>query len=181
MTTEMFVAYTSLGKVHFTSNMFERAVQYYEECLSYEVDCLDAPTYQAQSLFILGKYEEPWRDYRRVLEKDVDRIFTDAVRCLVKMPMAKEDAVEGEWGFLVELPGQKLPGQEELHRMAVDSNQAQAIAKHCADGPKKMHYAPLAYYDVTKKDVARIWNYLSLGNRNKLSTLPPFDAAIKVD
>ena len=142
MTTEMFVAYTSLGKVHFTSNMFERAVQCYEECLSYEVDCFDAPTYQAQSLFILGKYEEPRRDYRRVLEKDVDRIFTDAVSGLAKILMAKEDAVEGEWGFLVELPGKELPSQEELHCMAVESNQAPAIAKHCADGPKRMHHTP---------------------------------------
>ena len=71
LTTEMFVAYerkstegnlcaahtTSLGKVHFTSNMFKRAVQCYEECLSYEVDYLDKTTYQAQSLFILGKYQ----------------------------------------------------------------------------------------------------------------------------
>ena len=49
-------AYTSLGKVYVMSNMFERAVYSYEQCLSYDSVYLDALTYRAQSNVILGNY-----------------------------------------------------------------------------------------------------------------------------
>ena len=104
-------AHSNLGKVYFMSNMFERAVQSYEECLSYDGDYLDALTYRAQANVILGKYGEAGRDYTRVLEMDEDRIFPDSVTGLSKVLMAKEESAPeaGGWDFLVQLIESEVP------------------------------------------------------------------------
>jgi len=174
-------AYTSLGKVYFMSNMFERAVECYEECLSYDRDYLDALTYRAQSNLILGKYEEAGKDYRHVLESDADRIFIDSVSGFAKVVTAKEDAVEGGWDFLVDLLKRELPLQLASYQNAIANESGAAIIKHYADGLKRIHHAMFAYHDVKTKDVSAAWNHLAKGNEYKLSTIPPFDAATKID
>jgi len=65
--------------------MFDRVVDAYEQCLSYDHEYLDSLAYRAQSNVILGKYDEAGRDYKRVIEKDNDRVFVDAVTGLAKV------------------------------------------------------------------------------------------------
>ncbi|KAL7534001.1 hypothetical protein ACHAXR_009743 [Thalassiosira sp. AJA248-18] len=167
---------SNLGKVYFMSNIFERAVRSYEECLSYDHDYLDSLTYRAQTLVILGKYEEAGRDYKRVLEIDTDRIFIDSVTGMAKILTAKEDAVPGGWDFLVKLLEIELSRQKEVYDQLKLSNNSGGI-KHYADGLKRMHHAMFAYHDIKTKNVSEAWKHLSKGNEYKMSTVAPFDAA----
>ncbi|KAL9190319.1 hypothetical protein ACHAXT_007530 [Thalassiosira profunda] len=171
-------AHTNLGKVYFMSNMFERAVQSYEACLAYDENYLDALTYRAQSLVILGKYEEAGKDYVRVLEKDTERIFIDAVTGLAKVLAAKEDAVEVGWEFLVTLLDTELPRQKEAYEQVKLAGNAGGM-KHYADGLKRMHLALFAYHDIKSKNTAEAWKHLSMGNEYKMSAVAPFDDAME--
>ena len=148
-------AYSNLGKVYFMSNMFERAVQSYEECLSYDGDYLDALTYRAQANVILGKYGEAGRDYKRVLEMDEDRIFPDSVTGLSKVLMAKEESAPeaGGWDFLVQLIESEVPRMQNTYDQIKTSDNAGGI-KHYADGLKRMHHAMFAYHDVKTKNAS---------------------------
>lgn len=169
----------NLGKVYFMSNMFGRAVQSYEDCLSYDPGYIEALTYRAQSLIILGKYEEAGRDYRRVLEMDSDRVFMDSVTGMAKVLTAREDAVPGGWDFLVNLIEGELPRVGEVYDRVKTSDNEGGI-KHYADALKRMHLAMFAYHDVKTKDVSEAWKHLSRGNAYKMSTVAPFnDAAEK--
>ena len=173
--------YTNLGKVYFMSNMFEKAVQYYEECLSYDHDYLDALTYRAQAYIILGKYPEAGRDYTRVLEMDSDRIFIDAVTGLSKVLTVKEDAVPG-WGWeqLVSILVEEMPLQEEAYRRSRMANNQVGI-KHYSDALKRMNHAMFAYHDVKTKNASEAWMHLKTGNEYKMKTVAPFDAALEKD
>eukprot|EP00571_Detonula_confervacea_P009748 CAMPEP_0172321692 /NCGR_PEP_ID=MMETSP1058-20130122/44050_1 /TAXON_ID=83371 /ORGANISM="Detonula confervacea, Strain CCMP 353" /LENGTH=822 /DNA_ID=CAMNT_0013037273 /DNA_START=14 /DNA_END=2482 /DNA_ORIENTATION=+ len=168
--------YSNLGKMYFMSNMFQRAVDSYEECLSYDHDYLDALTSRALALVILGKYDEAGRDYKHVLETDTDRLFLDAVTGLAKVLTAKEDAVTGGWDFLVNMLETEMPQQKQAYeRMKLSKNAG--VVKHYADGLKRMHLAMFAYHDVKTKNSSEAWKHLTKGNYYKLSTVGPFDAA----
>ena len=173
---KLCAAYSSLGKVYFMSNMFDRAVQSYEQCLSYDHDYLDSLAYRAQSLIILGKYEEAGRDYTRVLKIDTDRIFIDAITGLAKVLTAKEDVIPEGWDYLVNLIETELPKVEETHERIKQSSNPGGI-KHFADGLKRMHHAMFAYHDIKTKNASEAWAHLAKGNKYKLSTVEPFNAA----
>ena len=170
-------ALSGLGKVYFMANMFDKAVQSYEQCLSYDHDYLDSLTYRAQSNLILGKYNDAGRDYKRVMEKDTDRIFLDSFTGLAKVLTAKEDAVEEGWEFLVKSLEIELPRLEEIHERIKLSPNNPGGSKHYADGLKRMHHTYFAYHDVKTKNASEAWTHLSKGNEYKLSTVDPFDAA----
>lgn len=173
-------AYSSLGKVFFMSNMFDRAIQSYNYCLSYDPYYLDALTYRAQALLILGKYDEAGRDYRLVLEIDTNRLFMDAVSGLAKILTAKEDAITEGWDYLVQILARDLPRLEAAYENVKLTNNDGRV-KHYADGLKRMHHAMFAYHDVKTKNVSEAWGHLSKGNMYKLSTVAPFDAAFEKD
>ena len=173
-------AHVNLGKVYFMSNMFERAVQSYEECLSYDNTYLDALTYRAQAYIILGRFEEAGRDYERVLESDNDRIFVDAVTGLSKVLAAKEETVSGGWKGLVSLLEQELPRQEQAYRNAKMANNSVGM-KHFADALKRMNHAMFLYHDVKTKNASEAWRHLEKGNEYKMSMVAPFDAALEKD
>lgn len=172
--------YTSLGKVFFMSNMFHRAVQSYDSCLSYDPHYLDSLTYRAQALLILGKYNEAGRDYRLVLEIDTSRLFMDAVTGLAKVLTAKEDAIAEGWDYLIKIVEKDLSRLTETYEHIKLLNQDGRI-KHYADGLKRMHHAMFAYHDVKTKNTSAAWEHLSKGNMYKLSTVAPFDAAFEKD
>ncbi len=172
--------YTSLGKVFFMSNMFDRAVQSYSACLSYDQYYLDSLTYRAQALLILGKYDEAGRDYRLVLEMDTNRLFMDAVTGMAKVLSANEDAVSEGWDSLVKIVEHDLPRLKETYENVKLSNN-DGRTKHYADGLKRLHHAMFAYHDVKTKNVSAAWYHLSEGNMHKLSTVAPFDAAFERD
>jgi len=169
-------ALSSLGKVYFMANMFDRAVDAYEQCLSYDHEYLDSLAYRAQSNVILGKYDEAGRDYKRVIEKDNDRVFVDAVTGLAKVLTAKEDAISEGWDYMLRFLEVELPRLEEIHERIQQSN-SQAGIKHYSDGLKRLHHAFFAYHDIKSKNTSEAWKHLSKGNEYKLATVEPFNAA----
>jgi tetratricopeptide (TPR) repeat protein len=177
---KLCATYSSLGKVFFMSNMFDRAVQSYNACLSYDPYYFDALTSRAQALLILGKFIEAGTDYKLVLELDTNRLFVDAVTGLAKVLTAKEDEITEGWGYLVNILEQDLPRLKEAYENAKLSNNDGRV-KHYADGLKRMHHAMFAYHDVKTKNVSEAWEHLSKGNMYKLSTVAPFDAAFEND
>jgi len=169
-------ALSSLGKVYFMANMFDRAVDAYEQCLSYDHEYLDSLAYRAQSNVILGKYDEAGRDYKRVIEKDNDRVFVDAVTGLAKVLTAKEDSITEGWDYMLKFLEAELPRLEEIHERIKQSN-SQAGMKHYSDGLKRLHHAFFAYHDIKSKNTSEAWKHLSKGNEYKLATVEPFNAA----
>ena len=171
-------AYCSLGKVYFMSNMFERAVASYEECLSYDASYLDALTYRGQANIILGRYADAGRDYVRVLKLDTDRIFVDAFTGLSKVLSAKEDVVEGGWGTLVNMLEVEIPRHTSAYEGAKAANN-QVGMKHFADVLKRLHHAMHQYHDVKTKNATEAWAHLHKGNQYKMSTIAPFNEALE--
>ena len=169
-------ALSSLGKVYFMANMFDRAVDAYEQCLSYDHEYLDSLAYRAQSNVILGKYDEAGRDYKRVIEKDNDRVFVDAVTGLAKVLTAKEDSIPEGWDYMLRFLEVELPRLEEIHERIKQSN-SQVGMKHYSDGLKRLHHAFFAYHDIKSKNTSEAWKHLSKGNEYKLATVEPFNAA----
>lgn len=165
--------YTSLGKVYFMSNMFQRAVESYEHCLAYDDTYLDALTYRGQANIILGRYAEAGRDYIRVLQLDTERIFVDAFTGLSKVLSAKEDVVEGGWDALIGVLDVELPRHTTAYEAAKAANNEIGM-KHFADSLKRMHHAMFQYHDVKTKDAPEAWAHLHKGNQYKMSTVAPF-------
>ena len=167
-------AYTNLGKVYFMSNMFERAVASYEQCLSHDAAYLDALTYRAQANVILGRYEDAGRDYVRVLKLDTDRIFIDSFTGLAQVLSAKEDAVPGGWDTLLNVIDAVLPQLTSSYEGFKTANN-QAGMKHFADSLKRLHHAMFNYHDNKTKNASEAWAYLQKGNAYKMSTVVPFN------
>lgn len=171
-------AYTNLGKVYFMSNMFERAVSSYEQCLSYDTSYLDALTYRAQANVILGRYEDAGRDYLRVLTLDTDRIFVDSFTGLAQVLSAKESAVDGGWDTLTRVMDVELPRYTDAYDGAKAANN-QIGMKHFADTLKRMHHAMFKYHDGKTKNASEAWAHLQKGNEYKMSTVAPFNKAFE--
>jgi len=175
--------YCNLGKSYFMSNMFERAVQSYDQCLSYDHDYFDALNSRGQSYIILGKYEEAARDFHRVLNMDYSRIFVDAVTGLAKCLSADESVLDGGWDFLVKLLEVEIPRQEVSLQSAKElaDNGAAGTIKHFSDVLKRMHLAMFQYHDIKTKKASEAWRHLSKGNEYKMSTIAPFDEAFEIE
>ena len=171
-------AYTNLGKVYFMSNMFERAVTSYEQCLSYDTNYLDALTYRAQANVILGRYEDAGRDYTRVLRLDKERVFVDSFTGLAQVLSAKEDAVEGGWDALIDAISLELPRHTTAYEGAKSANN-QIGMKHFADSLKRLHHALFKYHESKTKNSSEAWEHLQKGNEYKMSTLAPFNKLLE--
>lgn len=175
--------YCNLGKSYFMSNMFERAVQSYDQCLSYDHDYFDALNSRGQSYIILGKYEEAARDFHRVLYMDSSRIFVDSVTGLARCLSADESVIDGGWNFLVKLLEADIPRQEESLQTAKElgDNGAAGPIKHYADTLKRMHNVMFLYHDTKTKNASEAWTHLSKANEYKMSTIAPFDEAFEIE
>lgn len=175
--------YCNLGKSYFMSNMFERAVQSYDQCLSYDHDYFDALNSRGQSYIILGKYKEAARDFHRVLYMDSSRIFVDAVTGLARCLSTNESVIDGGWEFLVKLLETDIPQQEKLLQITKELGDkgAAGTVKHYSDTLKRMHHAMFQYHDSKTKNVSEAWNHLSKGNEYKMSSVEPFDEAFEIE
>ncbi len=105
---------TNLGKQYFMANMFEKAVEAYNEALELEEEYLDAINSRGSALFILGKYEEAGNDYVKVLSIDQGNLFTDVFTGLTKVFIAKKGVVQKGWDEMVTILREKIPNQEKV-------------------------------------------------------------------
>mmetsp|Transcript_31941 Transcript_31941/g.70193 ORF Transcript_31941/g.70193 Transcript_31941/m.70193 type:complete len:603 (-) Transcript_31941:11-1819(-) len=180
-------SYCSLAKILFMASMFEQAVSYYDEALKLAPDYLDALTYRASTLIILGRYEEAAQNYLRVLELDEQRLFVDVYTGLGKILVANEESVEGGWSKVVEIIEAELPQKEaqlkgmDLPTDGMDKNNVQMHQKIAntknllVDALKRMHLTMFSYHDTKTKDAGKAWDHLSAAYRHKMSVLPPWN------
>eukprot|EP00984_Skeletonema_dohrnii_P020285 scaffold9834_cov131-Skeletonema_dohrnii-CCMP3373.AAC.8 len=175
--------YTNLGKTYFMSNMFERAVQSHNQCLSYDHRYIDALSSRGQAYIILGKYKEAATDFFQVLYMDSNRLFGNVVTGLARCLSADDSVIDGGWESLVQLLEADIPRQVESLQRAkeLSDDSAAATIKHYADILKHMHHAMFQYHDIKTKNVSEAWKHLSKGNEYKMSTLAPFDEAFEID
>jgi tetratricopeptide (TPR) repeat protein len=175
--------YCNLGKTFFMSNLFERAVQSYDQCLSYDHDYFDALNSRGQSYIILGKYKEAATDFHRVLQMDSSLIFVDAVTGLARCLSADDTVIDGGWNFLINLLELNIPHQEESLQktLALNDNDAAGTIKHYANILKRMHHAMFQYHDIKTKNASEAWKHLSKGNEYKMTTVAPFDEAFEIE
>lgn len=170
----------SLGKQLFMANMFERAVTSYDACLAIAPDYLDALTYRASTLIILGRYEESARDYTRVLELDKNHLFMDAFTGLAKILVAKESAVPGGWDNIVSVLNDLIPQTEGRMKQIESLGGGNVQAKNLiSESLKRMHLAMFSYHDSKTHNSEEAWDHLTTGYRYKMSALPPFDAQME--
>ena len=179
--------YCSLAKILFMANMFEQAVSYYDEALKLAPDYLDALTYRASTLIILGRYEEAAQNYLKVLELDKQRLFVDVYTGLGKILVAKEESVEGGWSKIVDIVEAELPQKEaqlsglKFPADGIDKNsvhmqqQIENTKSLLVDTLKRMHHFLFSYHDAKTKDAERAWHHLSSAYRHKMSVLPPWN------
>lgn len=174
----------SLGKMYFMANMFELSVASYDRALEIDSDYLDALTYRASTLIILGRYEEAAENYARVLELDKARIFQDAYTGLAKVLVAKESAVPGGWDSLVPVLEEEIPKYEDrlVTLQANDeasTQQKKATGDTLRDGLKRMHLAMFSYHDTKTNDTDKAWHHLSEGYGHKMDSLSPWNGAFE--
>ena len=161
--------YSSLGKMYFMANMFERGVEAYDRALELDGDYMDALCYRASTLIILGQYEEAAKNYSRMLEIDKNHLFQDVYTGLSKVLVAKESSVPGGWNPLVKVLEDEIPKYET--RLAMGGNDPD-IKNQIYDALKRMHLAMFSYHDTKTKDADEAWHYLSTGYKHKMASVP---------
>jgi tetratricopeptide (TPR) repeat protein len=163
--------YTSMGKLYFMADMFERAVEAYDGCLHGDVQqpyYLDALNAKASSLLVLGKLEDAGRDFLSVIQHDTNMHFADAFSGLERVLEAKEDAVAGGWDAvvsLVESLAQKFELQSDIDSPAY---------RRMAEALNRLHHFLFTYHDKKTKNYSEAFRHLSHAFERKLSVLPPW-------
>lgn len=155
--------YTSLGKILYMSNMFERAVEAYDGCLKgIDPGYLDAKNSRGSSLIVLGRYEEAAKDFAEVIEMDTQRLFIDAFTGLARVLEAKEEVVEGGWDTVVD-PINQLLSILSSHHQGEDPNVASVLGR--------LHHVLFTYHEAKTKAYDTAFHHLSESHKFKLSTL----------
>lgn len=165
--------YTSLGKLYFMANMFERAVESYDKCLRGTIQqpyYLDALNSRASSLLVLGKLEEASQDYLVVIQHDAHRLFIDAFTGMERVLEAKEDVVPGGWDTVLSTVESLIPNFE--FQLNVEAQAKRGIA----DALNRLHHFLFTYHDKKTKNYALAFKHLSEGYHHKLSVLPKWVA-----
>ena len=160
---------TSLGKLYFMANMFERAVEAYDKCLRGTIQqpyYLDALNSRASSLIVLGKLEEASRDYLTVIQYDTHRLFIDAFTGMERILEAKEDVVQGGWDAVLSTVEALIPNFE--FQLNVDAQAKRGIS----DALNRLHHFLFTYHDKKTKNYTLAFNHLSEGFQHKLSAIP---------
>lgn len=161
--------YTSLGKVYYMANMFERAVESHTKCLDIEPNYIDALNSRASTYIILGKYENAGQDFINVITYDKKRLFPDAFTGLARVLEAKEDVVPGGWERMVNILDQLIPLFEQQIEMQPQAKNVLANALN------RYHHAMFSYHDQKTKDFDEAFRHLSQGHQYKMSTLAPWN------
>jgi len=187
-------AYSNLAMQYYMANMFEQAVNMHDEALELEPNFMASLLYRADTLVILGKYDDAGAAYSRVLEIDQDSEIADVFSGISKVLVAKEDSFSGGWDKMVDLLGKLIPVNERKLKSILPADMASGTAQSKQQRQqaqiilmrnlKKMHLAMFSYHDHQSKDETLAWNHLSMAYKYKMATLPPFNAAqedLKVD
>jgi len=173
--------YAGLGKIYFMANMFEKSVESYDEALNIEPMYLDALSYRASSLIILGRYEEAAMNYTTVIQTDgKQRMFVDAFTGMAKILVAKEEAVPNGWDVIVPTLEREIPNIENrLEQMSpqLQLPQNAGSLSFITGLLTKMHLAMFSYHDVKTKQTKEAWHHLSTAYKHKMSALPKWSAA----
>ncbi|VEU40433.1 unnamed protein product [Pseudo-nitzschia multistriata] len=170
--------HTSLGKVYFMSNMFERAVESYTEALGIEPMYLEAIAARGSSRIILGKYREAGRDLTTVMERDESGMFLDVYTGLARILQAREDAVPTGWGPIVERLQRMIPLLEEQHASLHD-HQRKGRQNNIAHGLNRLFHVLFMYHDTKTKDTDAAWENLTKSYHYKMGALPPWNAGFE--
>ncbi len=165
--------YTSLGKMYFMANMFERAVEAYDMCLGGTIQqpyYLDALNSRASSLLVLGKLKEASRDYLIVIQHDTHRLFIDAFTGMERVLEAKDDVVPGGWDTVLSTVESLIPNFE--FQLNVEAQNKRGLA----DALNRLHHFLFTYHDKKTKNYALAYQHLREGYEHKLSVLPKWIA-----
>lgn len=169
--------YTSMGKMYFMANMFERAVQAYSACIRIEPLYLDAVTSRGSSEIILGHYELAGKDFLTVLEHDKKRLFNDAFTGLAKILVAKEAAIPSGWGPVVDLLETVVDEYETQIALANHGNSE--IKRFLSEALNRLHHVLFTYNDAKTKDRQEAWDHLTQAYKYKMSSVEPYNFSLE--
>lgn len=171
--------YTSIGKVYFMSNMFEKAVESYTQALDLEPMYLDAMAARGSSQIILGHYEGAALDFTTVMEHDTMGRFLDVYTGLARILQARESAVPSGWGPVIENLNEMIP-QLEHQYATLHNNDLGGTQTLIAKTLNRLFHVLFLYNDVKTNDTDAAWNFLSLAYQYKMSALPAWNSGFEL-
>lgn len=167
--------HTSLGKVYFMANMFERAVQSYTNALDIEPYYLDATSSRGSARIILGKFEDAGKDFTKVVENDKEKRFLDVYTGLGRILQANESAVPSGWEPIIERLNYMIPALESQYEKMSASGGKNMIANTL----NRLLHVLFVYHDVKTKDTEQAWQSISKSFKYKMSALPEWNAGFE--
>lgn len=171
--------HTSIGKVYFMSNMFERAVESYTKALDLEPMYLDAMSARGSSRLILGHYEEAALDFTTVIKNDNAGRFLDVYTGLARILQARESAVPTGWEPVLENLNQMIPELEQQHK-SLQNTGLEGTQTLIAKTLNRLYHVLFLYHDVKTNDTDKAWDNLSKAYRYKMGTLPPWNSGFEI-
>jgi tetratricopeptide (TPR) repeat protein len=165
--------YTSLGKIYYMADMFEKAVESYSHCLEdVEPYYLDAVNSRGSARIVLGKYKEAAFDFLAVIKRDRKRLFNDAFTGLERILETKEDVVPGGWDTMMSFLDNLVPAFETKYEATPEKNTNQR--KLLGGSLNRFHHVLFTYHDTKTKDYDLAWDHLTTSFKYKMALLPPW-------
>ena len=169
--------YTSIGKVYFMANMFEKAVESYTKALVVEPFYLDAMAARGSSRIILGEFEAAAQDLTVVMEKDRPGRFLDVFTGLARILQAREKAVPGGWEPMIESVNELISTMETQYaNLSHNVGGKNMIAKTL----NRLLHVLFLYHDVKTKNTDAAWENISKSYRYKMGALPQWNAGFEM-
>ena len=170
--------HTNLGKMYFVANMFDRALECFDKCLSIDENEIDSLAQKGAVLYILGRFKESADAYLHLIDVDEDRLSGELYTGLSKVLVADENSVNGGWDALVKILNKQIPKVTKIvddSSSAVESSSSQhnQYEQMMYDNLKRMHLAMFLYHDV-HGNTERAWYHLTTGWYYKMSILSPW-------
>jgi tetratricopeptide (TPR) repeat protein len=173
--------YTSLGKVYFMANMFEKAIASYSVVLEGNAQShnapleplyLDAMSARGSARIIVGDYGGAGQDFWTVLQEDKAGRFLDVFTGLARVLQAKEEAVPQGWEPMIDIM-MRMIGALETQEQSMGSNQRLSSTLN------RLYHVLFLYHDVKTKDTDAAWEYLTKAYRHKMSSLPAWNSGME--
>ena len=171
--------YTSMGKVYFMSNMFEKAVESYTQALDLEPVYLDAMAARGSSRIILGRYEDAALDFTTVMANDEEGRFLDVYTGLARILQARETAVPTGWDPIIENLSEMIPVLEHQYA-SIHNNNLGGTRELIAKTLNRLFHVLFLYHDVKTKDTDAAWDFLFKAYQYKMSALPPWNSGFEI-
>ncbi len=169
--------YTSMGKMYFMANMFERAVQAYSACIDIEPHYFDAVTARGSTQIILGNFELAGKDFVTVLEHDKMRMFKDAYTGLAKVLVAKEEVVPSGWSAIVERLEPMIA--EDEARIIHAGSVSPEVKRVLTDSLNRLHHVLFTYHDAKTNNREEAWYHLTEAYKHKMSSVEPYNFSLE--